>query len=396
MTNAENLIKNYSQICFEKKWNLDLSTYFRLGECSAMVEALRYLPLSPEVRKQMMAISLIKGAMATTAIEGNTLTEDEVRAIHEGRSELPQSRKYQENEVKNVLEALNAIHQDVMDMHTISPVTLDLVKSFNYFVGKGLGEEFASVPGQFRQCEVVVGTYRPPDHRVVKLMMERMCEWIQREFSFRQEQRPDFAMGVIEAIVAHIYLVWIHPFADGNGRTARLLEFYLLLRSGLPDTCAHILSNHYNKTRSEYYRQLDEASRNGGDLTRFIQYAIQGLHDGLIEVLHCAQGFQIVSCWRNYVYDQLDKAKLTGKVRKRYAKLLTSMDIFTEYEKDKILSSKPEVAAMYGMTGASTLDRDLQKLLTLQLLDKHENGKYAVRTSELVENLPLSRPFADD
>ena len=67
--------------------------------------------------------------------------------------------------------------------------------------------------------------------------------------------------SLLHAILAHLYLAWIHPFGDGNGRTARLVEFMLLARSGVPAPAAHLLSNHYNQTRTEYYRQLDRSSR---------------------------------------------------------------------------------------------------------------------------------------
>lgn len=55
--------------------------------------------------------------------------------------------------------------------------------------------------------------------------------------------------AIFKAVVAHLYLAWIHPVGDGNGRTARLVEFQILLSSGVPSPAAHLLSNHYNQTR---------------------------------------------------------------------------------------------------------------------------------------------------
>ena len=392
MDSTDKFLKDFPHISFREEWRIPADLQYILGSCDAMVQALRYLPLSPDLRAKMLEVSLIKGAMATTAIEGNTLTEDEVRAIHEGRSHIPQSRKYLEQEVRNILNALNGIHKEVIESHAISPVTPDMIRSFNAQVGKDLGNAFESIPGEFRKCEVVVGTYRAPDHRAVKLLIERMCEWLRQEFSYEKETRPAFANGVIEAIVAHVYLVWIHPFADGNGRTARLLEFYLLLRGGLPNTCAHILSNHYNNTRSEYYRQLSAAGRTC-DLTEFIRYAVIGLRDGLSEVLSEAQRHQIVSCWRNYVYDRLDAVRLSRGVHKRYAKLLTSMDVFTTYTRDALQNVSTEVAAMYGKIAKGTIHRDLRAICGMGLIDDHGNDSYSVRTDELLERLPMARSF---
>lgn len=392
MVDVEKFLKDFPHICFKKHWEISSDLHYMLGECNAMVQALRYLPLSPRIRQKMMEVSLIKGAMATTAIEGNTLSEDEVRAIQAGRSQIPQSRKYQEQEVRNVLDALNAIHDEVVKEHKISPVTPDLIKSFNACVGKELGEAFESVPGVFRSGEVVVGTYRAPDHRAVPSLVSSMCDWLRKEFSYEPERRPDFRNGIVEAIVAHVYLVWIHPFGDGNGRSARLLEFYLLLRSGIPNTCAHILSNHYNNTRSEYYRHLSAAGRTC-DLTAFIQYAIIGLHDGLVEVLAQAQRHQIESCWRNHVYDTLDGKRLIHSVRDRYAKLLTNLDVFTSYTRDALTKSSMEVAAIYGGPDRGMILRDVKALIALGLLEEHRDSTYSVRTKELVDRLPSQRTF---
>ena len=76
-----------------------------------------------------------------------------------------------------------------------------MIKAFNKFVGRDLGDAFESVPGQFREHEVVVGAYRPPDHRDVVPLVGMMCDWLRKEFGFAEESAPDFYTGVIEAIV---------------------------------------------------------------------------------------------------------------------------------------------------------------------------------------------------
>ncbi|MCE2490059.1 MAG: Fic family protein [Anaerolineae bacterium] len=62
--------------------------------------------------------------------------------------------------------------------------------------------------------------------------------------------------GVLKAIIAHVYIAWIRPFADCNGRTARLLESRLLCQAELPQSAANLLSPHYYCTRPAYYRRL--------------------------------------------------------------------------------------------------------------------------------------------
>ena len=105
-------------------------------------------------------------------------------------------------------------------------------------------------------------------------------QWLNgSDFAPTEDKRLVYA--ILKAIIAHLHLSWIHPFGDGNGRVARLLEFQILIGAGVPAASAHLLSNHYNLTRSEYYRQLDRASATGGNVVPFVSYAVRGFLDGL-------------------------------------------------------------------------------------------------------------------
>ena len=157
-------------------------------------------------------------------------------------------------------------------------------------IGRDLGENFAAIPGQLRSNDVIVGHYRCPDYNDVPALLDNLCDWMKREFAFGKSNQQ-FHGVLIQAIVCHVYIEWIHPFSDGNGRTGRLAEFYIMLRGGNPDIASHILSNYYNQTRQLYYRHLDEASVTG-DLSEFIEkhptikmLALSFL--GVNENLHC-------------------------------------------------------------------------------------------------------------
>ena len=285
-----------------------------LGQSDAIIQAISSAPVKPEYRKQMLAVSLRKGARATTAIEGNTLSEEEVSRIDKGEN-LPPSKEYLQIEVKNVIDALNQIRTEVIIEDKAFVLTPELIERFNYYVGKNLGDHFQAIPGKFRSAghNVVVGTYRPPPGEQCAPLMLRFCNWMKEEFCY-EEGTQSFQEQVIQAIVAHAYIAMIHPFGDGNGRTARLIEFYILLRAGLPDIASHILSNHYNDTRQEYYRQLDLCVRER-DLSRFIKYAILGFRDGLKDVLDIVQKNLLEMSWHKFIYDILDSKKATGKTR---------------------------------------------------------------------------------
>lgn len=390
MLDIKKVLQKYPQICFQKKWQISDETLYQLGQCDAFVTALKGLPLSPAIRDELLRVAFVKGALATTAIEGNTLSEEEVRLIQEKKSKILPSRKYLETEVKNVLDALNEVLNEVVYQGIAAPVTPDLIKNFHRFIGKDLGEQFESIPGQFRTNNVIVGTYRPPDHSAVSELVVRMCEWLQREFGFSDTAQVSFKDGVIEAIVAHVYLVWIHPFSDGNGRTARLLEFYLLLRCGLPNICSHILSNHYNNTRSEYYRQLSHAGEQC-DLSNFISYAVQGLLDGLTETLHKAQNYQMKASWINYIHDQLDAVNILKPVRKRCKILLTGLKMYQRYTLAEMAVASPNIISAYAKLKPGALNRDVKRLVDFQLLSKDEEERYMLNPLPLLSSLPKSR-----
>lgn len=255
-------------------------------------------------------------------------------------------------------------------------------------IGQGLGKAFDAAPGLFRSDARVVGRYRCPDHEDVPSLIDRLCSWLRGEFGY-DSSRQSFIDAVIEAIVAHVYLEWIHPFGDGNGRTGRLVEFYVLLRAGNPDITSHILSNHYNMTRSEYYRQLETAGRTG-DLTEFITYAVQGFRDGLFETLHTLQSFQFLTAWRSYIYDRFAEQKYRKTVFKRRRRLALEFPIDRELPFNDIFLCTPKVASAYNSDEPHILRRDLEKLVDLELLN-HSKGVFSANVQALRKDLPSRR-----
>ena len=118
--------------------------------------------------------------------------------------------------------------------------------------------------------------------------------------------------------MAHLYIAWIHPFGDGNGRTARLVEYLTLVNSGIPSPAAHLLSNHYNETRSEYYRQLDRSTRSREGAIDFALYALQGFVDGLTAQIETIREQILDVTWTNYVHEQFSNQDSVADTRRRH------------------------------------------------------------------------------
>lgn len=374
-------------ISFQEHWTVHPDTWFRLGQCKAIIAAISSTPLMPQFRDEIYGVNLIKGAQATTAIEGNTLSEEEIRLVQAGKH-LPDSRRYMEQEVRNVLQALNILRDEIVSGQD-NLVTCDLLRRFHRMIGKDLGEHFQAVPGHFRSHDVTVGNvYRPPPGDLVQGLAERFCEWSREQFHYERGQA--FSTAILQAIVSHVYVAWIHPFGDGNGRTARLLEFYLLLRAGVPDIAAHILSNFYNETRVEYYRQL--AMLRSGDLTGFIAYAVEGFKDGLQHVLDRVHENQLTIAWRDHVREifQRSSSKHTA-VSKRQMSLVLSMDLHRTYLLMELAIINEPLKIQYSGLSSRTLDRDIKTLLEMGLLIRPEAGQYQANTAPLRGSMAQAR-----
>jgi len=375
-------MKSYPHMRFERHWHIESEVQYQLGQCSAMISSICEIPLRPEVYGTLNTVSLIKGAQATTAIEGNTLTEHEIERVHQGETLAP-SKEYQEIEVRNILAAMNGILSETLQ-GADALVAPRLIKNFHILVGKDLGEHFDAIPGHFRTDERFVGPYKCPGPRDVEELVVRLCEWLKGEFGYSAGNQK-FRDAVVEAIVCHVYLEWIHPFGDGNGRTGRLLEFYILLRAGLPDIASHVLSSFYNETRPEYYRQLDHA-HNEQDLTSFLSYAIQGLRDGLQAILAQVQGSQFETAWKSYIYEQFAERRYRKVVFKRRRTLALDLPRNSVLTLSQIPLVTPEIAKNYGGLAERTVRRDLDSLIEMGLVRRVEGG-YLANTDTLRKHM---------
>ncbi len=354
-----------------------------LGECQSKCEHIAGVPLLPSVAQELHLLYLIKGVQGTTAIEGNTLSEEEIRRALDGELELPPSRKYLKQEIDNVQKGCKFVWQCLAADPQL-PLAVETLKRLNRIVLDGLKLDAGICPGEIRGYSVGVFRYRAAPAEDCQFLLERLAAWLNGPDFDGGPQSP-IATAIIKAVIAHLYFAWIHPFGDGNGRTARLLEFYILLGSGVPTPVAHLLSNHYNLTRSEYYRQLDEASRSGGRIMPFLRYAVQGLLDGLKGQIEKIRSSQIEIMWRYFVHESFGDSD----AEKRRRDLVLAL---SEKDDPVPLSKLPEMSVQaisaYRNRGRMTLVRDVNAVTAKNLIVKKENGYMA--------NKPLILAFLPD
>lgn len=217
-------------------------------------------PLSAALVQKLSEQFALEMTFNSNAIEGNKLTLKETYlVINDGITVKGKSLK-DHLEAKNHHEALHFLFELIEHgkKHTVSE---RLIRSLQQLVVKDLEDNEA---GKYRQSNVMItgSKHKPPPAYQVPQLMQEMMEWIKKNIN---KLHP-----VELASLAHHKLVHIHPFNDGNGRTARLFMNFILMQRGYP--LVAILKN----DRKKYYRVLEKADKGDtSDLEKFIAQAVE-------------------------------------------------------------------------------------------------------------------------
>lgn len=382
---------NYPWINFSFDFaRLDYRTWMALGECSSMCAHIENIPLAPKEWSEMHRVYLAKGVLATTAIEGNTLSEEDARKAVEGTLKLPESKEYLGQEIQNILDVFNEIGHQIKSS-TLPDISPELLCQYNEKVLRKLPLPDEVKPGTFRTCRVGVGPYRCPPAGDIPAMVGALCERLR---AFDEMGIDATAGAILKAVMAHLYVAWIHPFGDGNGRTARLLEAMILLQQGIPSPASHLLSNHYNATRTQYYRVLDRASI-ANDPLAFVAYAIIGLRDGLREQRQKLMDKVWKVVWKNHIYKTFGQKQQTKPVHRQRELALALAKETSPVTISKIDRLNGEIAALYANKRSSaTLRRDIHALLSDKLIREETIDRqtaYVTNIECLRFLLPLKR-----
>lgn len=372
-------------------FRLDLShapynIWLLLGEAQSKIEHIAGIPLLPSVQQEFHQLFLAKGVRATTAIEGNTLSEEEVRLQLEGQLKLPPSKEYLKIEIENIIGACNSILKKILSSKSTELSVAEL-KEYNKSVLKGLPLQEDVRPGRFRTYQVGVGNYKGAPPEDVEFLTKKLVKWLNS--GFQPKEGLEIGFGLLKAIMAHLYIAWIHPFGDGNGRTARLIELEILLRSNVPTVAAHLMSNHYNQTRSMYYSKLDEVSKNGGNPIPFIVYALQGLVDGQREQIERVKEQQLLVHWINYIHDRFrNQDTLAGHRRRKLAIDLSQKTEPVPFADIRHIT--PRIAEAYAGKTDKTVKRDLNYLKNMNIIEKRKEG-FRARPELMFAFLPAKK-----
>ena len=218
-------------------------------------------PLPKHTLKSLQEKLLLEWTYHSNAIEGNTLTMKETKVVLEGIT-IGGKTLREHLEVINHRDAIQYVEEIVQGKEVLSEWQ---IKNIHRLVLKGIDDIHAGV---YRSEQVFISGAKhiPPAHYNIQEKMDQMMQWYHHK---GQELHP-----VERAAMLHAIFVGVHPFVDGNGRTARLLLNLELMKSGYPAMIIKV------ENRLQYYEALDKAHTEE-DYNDFVKLVTKELEDSL-------------------------------------------------------------------------------------------------------------------
>ena len=237
-----------------------------LGAKAALL-ALTQIPYQSSWAEQLQQIQLKREVAGTSRIEGAEFTDKELdAAMRETPAQL-------ETRSQRQAACALATYRWIAKLEANRPVDESLICEIHRRIVDGCDDDHCP-PGRLRGRDQNV-TFGTPRHRGVEggeeceLAFRQLCQAVRTVF---REHDP-----LTQALALHYHFAAMHPFLDGNGRTARALEALMLQRLGLRDTLFIAMSNYYYEEKPGYLRALSETRALNHDLTPFLKFALKGI-----------------------------------------------------------------------------------------------------------------------
>jgi Fic family protein len=233
--------------------------------------------LSEDWIAEMQDRALVLEAHHTTHIEGTELTLEQAERILAGKK-VRGARPDDTQELLNYKKAFELVSEY---LDSGEPITEALIRQIHKRLVQSVRGNKAS-PGEYRKIQNYIvntrtgeKTYTPPPPIEVPHMTTDLVAWLQGETQINP---------VIVAGIAQFQLVHIHPFVDGNGRTARLLSTLCLYKAGYDFKRLFTISEYYDRDRPAYYKALQSVRERAMDMTGWLEYFSEGLNAQMLEV----------------------------------------------------------------------------------------------------------------
>lgn len=262
---------------FKPKFTISIPIASALTSIERTRGFLEAATLSKEWVAKMQARALVLEAHHTTHIEGTHLSLDQSEKLIAGEK-IATADSEDVQELLNYKKAFDFVATYISSQGMI---TEGLIREIHRRLVDNVRGNSAR-PGQYRNIQNYVANsatkeiiYTPPPAYEVPILMAELVEWIQNK-----EMIPP----VLLSGIAQFQLVHIHPFLDGNGRTARLLSTLCLYRSGYDFKKLFTISEYYDRDRQGYYQAVQSVRNNNMDMTYWLEYFCKALETQMHEI----------------------------------------------------------------------------------------------------------------
>lgn len=342
-----------------------------LMRIEAAKEKVALLPVNPSVITSLRETAKLYTTHYSTMIEGNRLAPGQVKEVLTLDGHFP-GRERDETEVKGYYAALLQLEQYVAQDH---PVTEKAIQTLHALVMSD-GEKKVS-PTPYRDGQNVIRegatntiVYMPPEAKDVPALMRQLVHWIRQN---------DALPCPIIASIAHYQFATIHPYYDGNGRTARLLTTFILHRGGYDLKGLYSLEEYYATNLLAYYRAISVGpshnyycGRLESDITDWVEYFMEGMALAFEKV--------VLQMTRSQQEGGHDHAALIRALDPKQRKILA---LFQDYD----VVTSHQIGAVFGFKSrtATALCKKWVQLGFLAVVDYSNKGR----------KYRLAKPFND-
>jgi len=349
-----------------------------LGEAQARCSQISGAPLRPGAAEEIGRIQTARFLLAGAAIAGNTITDDEILRHLDGRLDPAPSQRSLPVSLVSLLAARTSILEAVARGET-AEVTPELLTALNRLALAGAA---AGEPGAARRDDTSppAGADGPrdagPPAGDLPALLARLCAWLNAP-----RPGPPLVVAIMRAFLAHLHVAWIRPFADGNGRTARLVELHVLAHAGVPPPAVALPLVFHARDREEYFRQIVRARRSPSGPVHFVQHSTLGFVEELRDLEAALAARQREATWRHHV--EAAFGDRPGKAARRQKQLLLDLGAAGgPVATSRVRAAGPDSALAYLRLNEKTVRRDLSELAARGLVERVRGG-WRVRRGSL-------------
>jgi len=363
-------------IKFEPNYDITPKIARYLIRIEAAKQKVMHLPLTPMVLASLRETARLYTTHYSTMIEGNALSPYQVEEVLKHEGHFP-GRERDEYEVKGYYAALAKVEQLAATGHAITEKSIQTLHALVMGDGKT-----KVTPTLYRDGQNVIRdgrtrsiVYMPPESKDVPDLMSGMVNWFGKN--------KDLPCGIVAAI-AHYQFATIHPYYDGNGRTARLLTTFILHLGGYDLKGLYSLEEYYARNLGAYYEAISIGEshnyymgRAEADITKWIEYFIEGMAVSFENVLQ-----RMSESDAKGIPDQsLILRKLDPQQRKVLA-LFQEYEIVTSSQIGELFGYKPRTS--------SKICSDWVHVGFLEIVDPSNKGRTYRLSKSIQETIYLS------